>query len=120
MKPHYQSSLTQPKLWLRSPLHTADFGGAVAFVINGTAVRALDFADRWPLLASAGFSSLIVANFPALFAEFDAKRFTLLSRSSCNGFGAGDCHGRSDGHAPTLTLIQDTKGSRSSGMGCID
>jgi hypothetical protein len=44
-------------------------------------------------------ASLIVAAFPALFAEFRGKRFTLLWRGS------------RDGHAPTLTLIQDTAGN---------
>jgi hypothetical protein len=57
----------------------------------------------------AGFASLIVADFPALFAEFRGKRFTLLWRGSRDGFGARDFRRRCDGHAPTLTLIQDTK-----------
>jgi hypothetical protein len=61
--------------------------------------------------APAGFASLIVPDFPALFAEFRGKHFTLLWRGSRDGFGARDFHGRCDGHAPTLTLIQDTKGS---------
>jgi hypothetical protein len=61
--------------------------------------------------APAGFASLIVADFPALFAEFAGKRFTLLWRGSRDGFGAGDFHSRCDGHAPTLTLIQDTDGN---------
>jgi hypothetical protein len=61
--------------------------------------------------APAGFASLIVADFPALFAEFRGKRFTLLWRGSRDGFGARDFHGRCDGHAPTLTLIQDTEGN---------
>jgi hypothetical protein len=38
-------------------------------------------------------------------------RFTLLSRGSRDGFGAGDFHGRRDRHAPTLALIQDMGGS---------
>jgi hypothetical protein len=45
----------------------------------------------------AGFASLIVEDFPALFAEFGGKRFTLLWCDSCDSFGAGDCHGRCDG-----------------------
>jgi hypothetical protein len=61
--------------------------------------------------APAGFASLIVAGFPALFAEFGGKRFALLWRGSRDGFGARDFHGRCDGHAPTLTLIQDTGGN---------
>jgi hypothetical protein len=61
--------------------------------------------------ARAGFASLIVADFPALFAEFRGKRLTLLWRGSRDGFDGDDFHGRCDGHAPTLTLIQDTKGN---------
>jgi hypothetical protein len=59
----------------------------------------------------APFASLIVADFPALFAEFTGKGFTLLWRGSRDGFGAGDFHGRCDGHANTLTLIEDTAGN---------
>jgi hypothetical protein len=58
-----------------------------------------------------GFASLIIADFPALFAEFRGKRFSLLWRGSRNGFDAADFHGRCDGRAPTLTLIQDKKGN---------
>jgi hypothetical protein len=61
--------------------------------------------------APTGFASLIVADFPALFAEFGGKRFALLWRGSGNGFRARGFHGRCHGHAPTLTLIQDTEGS---------
>jgi hypothetical protein len=61
--------------------------------------------------APAGFASLIVADFPALFAQFRGKRFTLLWRGSRDGFGASDFHCRCDSHAPTLTLIQDTDGN---------
>jgi hypothetical protein len=61
--------------------------------------------------APAGFASLIVADFPVLFAELHRKRFALLWRGSRDGFRARDFHGRCDGHAPTLTLIQDTAGN---------
>jgi hypothetical protein len=61
--------------------------------------------------APVGFASLIVADFPALFPEFHRKRCTLLWRGSRDGFSARDFHGRCDGHAPTLTLIQDTAGN---------
>jgi hypothetical protein len=61
--------------------------------------------------APAGFASLIVADFPPLFAEFCEKRFALLWRGSRDGFGVRAFHGRCDGHAPTLTLIQDTAGN---------
>jgi hypothetical protein len=81
-----------------------------------------------PPHAPAGFASLIVADFPPLFAEgekrwlardtppgilaeFRVKRFTLLWRGSRDGFGARDFHGRCDGHANTLTLIEDTAGN---------
>jgi hypothetical protein len=43
--------------------------------------------------ATAGFASLIIADFPALFTEFRGKRFTLPWRGSRNGFGVGDFHG---------------------------
>jgi hypothetical protein len=59
----------------------------------------------------AGFASLIVADFPKLFAEFRGKRFTLLWRGSRHGFCAKDFHWRCDGHANTLTLILDTAGN---------
>jgi hypothetical protein len=55
--------------------------------------------------------SLIIADFPALFAEFGGKRFTLLWRDTRDGFRARDFHSRCDGHAPTLTLIQDMAGN---------
>jgi hypothetical protein len=74
----------------------------------------------------AGFASLIVADFPGLFAEgekrwfgpdtppglfaeFRRNRFTLLWRGSRDGFHPRVFHGRCDGHANTLTLILDTK-----------
>jgi hypothetical protein len=61
--------------------------------------------------APAGFASLIVADFPALFAELRGKRFALLWRGSRDGFGARHFHCRCNCHAPTLTLIQDKKGN---------
>jgi hypothetical protein len=54
--------------------------------------------------APAGFASLIAA-------EFRGKRFALLWRGSRNRFRTRDFHGRCDGRAPTLTLIQDTEGN---------
>jgi hypothetical protein len=55
--------------------------------------------------------SLIVSEFPEIFAEFQGQRFSLLWRGSRDGFGAGDFHSRCDGHANTLTVILDTKGN---------
>jgi hypothetical protein len=57
------------------------------------------------------FSSLIVPDFPALFAEFRGKRFPLLWRGTRDGFGADEFHRRCDGHANTLTLVLDTDGN---------
>jgi hypothetical protein len=54
---------------------------------------------------------VIFADFPTLFAEFRVNHFLLLWRGSRDGFGARDFHCRCDGRAPTLTLIQDTKGN---------
>jgi hypothetical protein len=69
-------------------------------------------AEIWGLKASrAGFASLIVADFPPLFAEFRGKRFALLWRSSRDGFGARAFQRRCDRHANTLALIQDTAGN---------
>jgi hypothetical protein len=45
----------------------------------------------------AGFASLIVADFPALFAEFLRKTFRRF-------------HKRCDGHANTLVLIRARRG----------
>jgi hypothetical protein len=59
----------------------------------------------------SNFDSLIVADFPAMFAEFGGKRFALLWRGSRDGFTERDFHCRCDGRAPTLTLIQDTEGN---------
>jgi hypothetical protein len=50
----------------------------------------------------------MVSEFPPLFAEFGEKPFRLLWRGSRDGFRANPFHGRCDGHANTLTLIEDT------------
>jgi hypothetical protein len=57
----------------------------------------------------AGFESLIVWDFPRIFAEFRRKRFSLLWRGSRRGFRARNFHLRCDGHANTLTMLLDTK-----------
>jgi hypothetical protein len=55
-------------------------------------------AEIWALKGwRAGFASVIVAVFPALFAEFRGKRFALLWGNSRDGFGACAFHGRCDG-----------------------
>jgi hypothetical protein len=58
-----------------------------------------------------GFASLIISRFPKLFADFVGKRCGLLWRGSRDGFGGRDFHVRCDGHANTLTLIEDTQGN---------
>jgi hypothetical protein len=51
--------------------------------------------------------SVIISDFPEIFDEFRGKRFSLLWRGGRDGFGERDFHNRCDGHANTLTLIQD-------------
>jgi hypothetical protein len=60
---------------------------------------------------AAGFGSMIVPDFPPLFADFSRGRFALLWRGSRDSFRASAFHGTCDGHANTLTLIEDTKGN---------
>jgi hypothetical protein len=60
---------------------------------------------------TGAMDSLIVWAVPEIFAEFSRKRFSLLWRGSRDGFGCSVFHGRCDGHAPTLTVILDTKGN---------
>jgi hypothetical protein len=55
--------------------------------------------------------SKIISYFPEIFSEFRGKRFSLLWRGGRDGFKARDFLGRCDGHANTLTLIEDTKGN---------
>jgi uncharacterized coiled-coil protein SlyX len=55
--------------------------------------------------------SLIVSDFPAIFAEFRGRAFKLLWRGSRDGFGASQFHGRCDGHANTLTVVLDAEGN---------
>jgi hypothetical protein len=46
---------------------------------------------------------------PAIFVEFDARRFNLLWRGSCDGFEVTMVHRLCDSHGNTLTLITDTQ-----------
>jgi hypothetical protein len=52
--------------------------------------------------------SLILSVFPAIFSEFNGKRFSLLWRGSRDCFHALTFHRRCDGHANTLTVILNT------------
>jgi hypothetical protein len=60
--------------------------------------------------------SQIISEFPAIFAEFRGKQFKLLWRGSRDGFSASQFHGRCDGHANTLTVILDPKGTIFGGL----
>jgi hypothetical protein len=55
--------------------------------------------------------SVIVSDFPGIFAEFGGQPFSLLWRGSRDGFGANDFHSHCDGHVNTLTVILDTDGN---------
>jgi hypothetical protein len=55
--------------------------------------------------------SLIISEFPGIFAEFRGKQFKLLWRGSRDGFTAPEFHTKCDGHANTLTVILDTNGN---------
>jgi hypothetical protein len=64
-----------------------------------------------PRPAPVRFDSLIVSDFPEIFAEFRGKRFLLLWRGSRDGFGPRHFHSRRDRQANTLTVILDTNGN---------
>jgi hypothetical protein len=53
--------------------------------------------------------SLIIPEYPALFADFRGRQFQLLWRGSRDGFGGRDFHNRCDGHPNTITVVADTK-----------
>jgi hypothetical protein len=66
---------------------------------------------RISCLVLSPLGSLIISDFPAIFAEFRWRKFSLLWRGSRDGFRASDFHDRCDGHANTLTVILDTDGN---------
>jgi hypothetical protein len=55
--------------------------------------------------------SLIISDFPAIFADFRTKKFSLLWRGSRDSFKSASFHGRCDGHSNTLIVILDTNGN---------
>jgi hypothetical protein len=61
------------------------------------------------VVAPAKLESLIISDFPAIFAEFRGKQFQNLWRGGRDDFSASPFHARCDGHANTLTVILDTK-----------
>jgi hypothetical protein len=60
--------------------------------------------------------SLIIPEFPSLFADFRGKAFRLLYRGSRDGFGGRDFHGKCDGRPNTLTVILDAGGNAFGGF----
>jgi hypothetical protein len=64
--------------------------------------------------------SLIISDFPAIFAEFRGKQFSLLWRGIGDGVAMNDIHCCCDNHANTLTEIFDTKGNNFSGFMPMD
>jgi hypothetical protein len=54
-------------------------------------------------------NSRIISSFPDILSEFCGKKFQLLWGGSHDGFGSVVFHNRCDGHANSLTLIQDGK-----------
>jgi hypothetical protein len=75
-----------------------------------------DSTEPLPVTQLPLLDSMIVSDFPEIFAEFGGQRFSLLWRGSRDGFGASDFHSRCDGHANTLTVILDTDGNIFSGF----
>jgi hypothetical protein len=59
------------------------------------------------LQPAPGFGSVIVSDFQQIFAEFHGKLLSLLWWGGVDCFDARDIHGRCDGHANALTLIED-------------
>jgi hypothetical protein len=74
-------------------------------------VRAPPIPKQSAAMPTPALGSAIVSDFPEIFAEFRGKHFSLLWRGGRDGFGGRDFHSRCDGHANTLTLIEDTKGN---------
>jgi hypothetical protein len=60
---------------------------------------------------SQRLDSRILSYFTAIFEAFRSKRFRLLWRGSRDGFTPYDFHSKCDGHASTITVIEDTTGA---------
>jgi hypothetical protein len=77
-----------------------------------SALRSVSGSAAMPGLTLARpFGSVIVSEFPDIFAEFREKQFSLLWRGGRDGFGVRAFHSRCDEHANTLTVILDTDGN---------
>jgi hypothetical protein len=55
--------------------------------------------------------SLIIEEFPSILPDLGQKSFQLLWRSNRDGLQASTFHNCCDGHANTLTSIEDTNGN---------
>jgi hypothetical protein len=77
-------------------------------------------ASPAPIPAPARFDSAIVPQIPSLFADFGRKHFNLLWRGGRDGFRADQFHRRCDGHANTLTQIEDTGGNIFGGFAPVE
>jgi hypothetical protein len=84
--------------------------GAHTHDVSGQGI--VQFQRGW----ATGLDSAIVSGLPFLFSEFRGKRFSLLWRGGRDCFGAWDFHNLCDGHANTLTLIEDTNGNIFGGL----
>jgi hypothetical protein len=80
---------------------------------NVSAFRTLLFEfsgslGQWTL--PPAFSSKILDALPPVLSEFAGKQFVLLWRGSEHGFAGANFHQRCNGHANTLTLVEDMDG----------
>jgi hypothetical protein len=62
-------------------------------------------------MSECELDSLIVSEYPAVLEEFRGKRWVLLWRGSRDGDEAKEFHSRCDGHANTVTFVQDVRGN---------
>jgi hypothetical protein len=60
---------------------------------------------------TGAMDSVIVFNFPAIFAPFGGRSWTLLWRGSRDEFAPKAFHDRSDKHRNTVTIVLDKKGN---------
>jgi hypothetical protein len=88
----------------------------IEFLSVSALAECFSFPPEWiwswiSRLLVPALDSVIISDFPEIFAEFRGKRFSLLWRGGRDGFSEHDFHNRCNGHANTLTLIEDIKGN---------
>jgi hypothetical protein len=81
-------------------------------LVDEVARLRMDFSslENW-IVPLTGRESRIITTFPTIFAEFQGHHFELLWRGTRDGFSPAAFHARCDGHANTLTIIEDTQGN---------